>query len=485
MPEIDSGDTAWVLASAALVLIMTPGLAFFYGGLVRGKNVLSTIMHSFIVIGLVSVIWVLWGYSLAFGPDHGGFIGDFSWFGLRHVGAEANPDYAATIPHQAFMVFQLMFAIITPALITGAFAERAKFSTFLVFIALWSTIVYAPVAHWVWSKDGWLGTLGGLGAYDFAGGTVVHINSGVAALAAALAFGKRLGFGREAMEPHNIPFVVLGAGLLWFGWFGFNAGSAVAAGGLASSAFVVTNTAAAAAALTWMGMGWYFLKRPSVVGAASGAVAGLVAITPASGFVGAWSGATDGYLNIMPALIIGVGAGAFCYLATRLRARLALDDSLDVWAVHGVGGTWGALATGIFATALVTGLAGFKGGVGGVLDGRPEQLLAQLAGIGATWGYSFVMTFAILKILDRVMGLRVSREEEVAGVDISQHGEPGYVLDLAASAAAQIPATPEASQLASEDKGRRRRPALDPSPIKGEGRRRPALDPSPSEGSTA
>jgi len=429
MPEIDSGDTGWLMASAALVLLMTPGLAFFYGGLVRNKNVLSTIMHSFIVIGVVSIIWVLWGYSLSFGPDHGGFIGDLSYFGLRNVGAEPNPDYGATVPHQAFMAFQLMFAIITPALITGAFAERAKFSTFLVFVILWSTIVYSPVAHWVWSKDGWLGTLGGLGAYDFAGGTVVHINSGVAALAAALVFGKRLGFGREPMEPHNIPFVVLGAGLLWFGWFGFNAGSAIAANALAVNAFVVTNTAAAAAALTWVGISWYFLKKASVIGAAAGAVAGLVAITPASGFVGAWPSIGDGYLNIMPAIAIGMGAGAFCYLATRLRARLNLDDSLDVWAVHGVGGTWGAFATGIFATGAVTAVAGFQGGIGGVIDHHPEQMLAQLASIGATWGYSFVMTFAILKVLDFVLGLRVSEEEEVLGVDVSQHGERGYVLE--------------------------------------------------------
>ncbi len=434
-PEINSGDTAWVLASAALVLIMTPGLAFFYGGLVRNKNVLSTIMHSFIIIALVSVVWVLWGYSLAFGPDHGGFIGDLSWFGLRHVGAAPNPDYGATVPHQAYMVFQLMFAIITPALITGAFAERAKFSTFVVFIILWSTIVYSPVAHWVWAKDGWLGTLGGLGAYDFAGGTVVHINSGVAALAAALVFGRRLGFGREPMEPHNIPFVVLGAALLWFGWFGFNAGSAIAANALATSAFVVTNTATAAAALTWVGMSWYFLKKASVVGAAAGAVAGLVAITPASGFVGAWPTIADGYLDIMPAVAIGMGAGFFCYMATRLRARLGFDDSLDVWAVHGIGGTWGAFATGIFATGAITAAAGFRGGIGGVIDHHPEQIVAQLAGIGATWGYSFVMTFVILKVLDLVMGLRVSEEEEMVGIDVSQHGERGYVFDEAGAIA--------------------------------------------------
>jgi len=409
MPTVNTGDTAWVLVSAVLVMIMTPGLGFFYGGLVRHKNVLSTIMHSFITAALISVIWVLWGYSLAFGPDKGHFIGGLDWVGLAHVGQEPNADYAPTIPHQAFMVFQLMFAIITPALITGAFAERAKFSTFLVFTALWATLVYAPVAHWVWGTGGWLKELGAL---DFAGGTVVHINSGVAALAAALLFGRRIGFGKEPMEPHDITYVVLGAALLWFGWFGFNAGSALAAGGAAANAFVVTNTAAAAGALTWVVMSWWFTKKPSVVGAAAGAVAGLVAITPASGFVDA-----------MPAVLIGIGAGFFCFLAIRLRARLALDDALDVWGVHGVGGTWGALATGIFATAAV-------GGVGGVIDGEVGQLAKQLAGIGATWGYSFVVTFLILKVLDLVMGLRVSEEEELVGLDVSQHGERAYIAPV-------------------------------------------------------
>jgi Amt family ammonium transporter len=409
MPTVDTGDTAWILVSAALVMLMTPGLAFFYGGLVRHKNVLSTVMHSFIIIPVVSLVWVLWGYSLAFGPDQGGFIGNLDWLGLAHVGQEPNADYASTIPHQAFMVFQLMFAIITPALITGAFAERAKFSTFLVFTALWATFVYAPVAHWVWGAGGWLKELGAL---DFAGGTVVHVNSGAAALAAALLFGRRLGFGKEPMEPHDITYVVLGAAFLWFGWFGFNAGSAVASGGAAANAFVVTNTAAAAGALTWVLMSWWFTKKPSVVGAAAGAVAGLVAITPASGFVDA-----------MPSVLIGMGAGFFCFLAIRLRARLALDDALDVWGVHGVGGTWGALATGIFATAAV-------GGVGGVIDGEVGQLGKQLVGIGATWAYSFVVTVAILKVLDLVMGLRVSEEEELAGLDISQHGERAYITPV-------------------------------------------------------
>ena len=412
MPTIDSGDTAWMLISSALVMLMTPGLAFFYGGLVRHKNALSTIMHSFIAVAVVSVIWVLWGYTLAFGPDHWGLIGGLDWLGLRDVGQEPGP-YSATVPHQAFMLFQLMFAIITPALITGAFAERAKFSTFLVFIVVWSTLVYSPVAHWVWANDGWLRELGAL---DFAGGTVVHINSGVAALVAALVFGRRIGFGREPMEPHDITYVVLGAALLWFGWFGFNAGSAITAGGLAANAFVVTNTAAAAAALTWMGLSWWLTGKPSVVGAASGAVAGLVAITPASGFVDA-----------VPALLIGAGAGFFCYMAVRIRSMLKYDDALDVFSVHGVGGTWGALATGIFAVASVSGVAG------GLIDGQPDQMLRQLAAIGATWGYSFVMTFGILKALDLVMGLRVSHEEEMVGVDISQHGERAYAEVLASS----------------------------------------------------
>jgi len=412
MSTIDTGDTAWILISSALVMLMTPGLAFFYGGLVRHKNALSTMMHSFTAVALVSVIWVLWGYSLAFGPDHWGLIGGLDWLGLRHVGQEPGP-YAATVPHQAFMLFQLMFAIITPALITGAFAERAKFSTFLVFVVLWSTLVYCPVAHWVWGNGGWLRELGAL---DFAGGTVVHINAGVAALVAAFLFGRRIGFGREPTEPHDVTYVVLGAALLWFGWFGFNAGSAVAAGGLATNAFVVTNTAAAAAALTWMGLSWWLTGKPSVVGAASGAVAGLAAITPASGFVDA-----------MPAVLIGIGAGFFCYMAVRLRGIFKFDDTLDVFGVHGVSGTWGVLATGIFATAAVS------GGATGLIDGNAGQIGRQLAAIGATGGYSFVMTFAILKVLDWVMGLRVSEEEELVGVDMSQHGERAYAEALMSS----------------------------------------------------
>ncbi len=415
---MDTGDTAWMLTSSALVLLMTPGLAFFYGGLVRRKNVLGTIMHSFMAVAIVSVVWVMWGYSLAFGPDVGnGFIGDLSWAGLRDVSAGephlvaidgADYSYAPTVPHQAYMIFQAMFAIITPALITGAFAERMKFSTFCIFMVLWVTIVYAPMAHWVWGQEGWLG-LNGWGALDFAGGTVVHINSGVAALCAALIFGKRLRHGTEPMDPHNVPFVVLGAALLWFGWFGFNAGSAIVAGGQATNAFVVTNTAAAMAAITWMGLSWVFSGKASVVGAASGAVAGLVAITPASGFVGA-----------MPALVIGIGAGAFCYGALRfIRSLKRVDDSLDVWAVHGIGGTWGALATGLFAGV---GTAG----VFSLADGRGEQIVKQLGGIGAAWGWSFVMTAIILLVLKYTMGLRVKEEQEEQGLDLSQHGEEAY-----------------------------------------------------------
>jgi len=438
MPEISSGDTAWMLMSSALVMLMTPGLALFYGGLARSKNVLATIMQSFLMLGLISVQFVLIGYSLAFGPDQGGLIGDFSWFGLRNVsGSEPGP-YAATIPHQTFMIFQLMFAVITPALITGAFAERAKFSTFIVFMLLWATLVYDPVAHWVWGAGGWLGIVAeangdvGLKALDFAGGTVVHINAGVAALVAAIIYGKRHGFGREPMEPHDITMVVVGAALLWFGWFGFNAGSALAAGALASNAFIATHVATAAAALTWTGLSWYFHGKPSVVGAAAGAVAGLVAITPASGFVDA-----------MPALAIGAGAGALCYFAVQLRAKLGLDDSLDVVGVHGVGGTWGALATGIFAVAAVSAneAAGFSG-FAGLLEGNATQFLRQAVAVAATLGYSFVVTTVILKVLDVVMGLRVSEEEEIMGLDVTQHGERAYLLD-GGSSYAGIPVIPE------------------------------------------
>ena len=393
---MDSGDTAWILASSAMVLLMTPGLALFYAGLARSKNASATIMHSFMAIGIVGVVWVLWGYTLAFGPDKGHIIGDFSYLGMRGVSATEAGPYAGNIPHQAFMIFQAMFAIITPALITGAFAERMKFSAFVIFIVAWVTLVYAPMAHWVWG-GGWLGSLSILpgldgSALDFAGGTVVHINSGVAALAAAMIFGRRLGFGREPMEPHNVPLIVLGAALLWFGWFGFNAGSALAADGSATNAFVVTNTAACAAVLAWVAMSWIFGTKPSVIGAASGAVAGLVAITPAAGFVGP-----------MPALVIGLGAGFFCYLAVQLLVKMKVDDSLSVWGVHGIGGTWGALATGLFVGV----------GFGALADGvsRGEQVMYQLIGIGASWIWAFVMTAVILLAIKYTIGLRVSEEE--------------------------------------------------------------------------
>ncbi|MFN8522860.1 MAG: ammonium transporter [Chloroflexota bacterium] len=409
MSEISAGDTAWVMTSAALVMLMTPGLAFFYGGLVRPKNVLSTIMHSFFILALISVQWVLWGYSLAFGPSVGGVIGGLDWVGLRGVGTEPNPDYAKTIPHLAFMAFQMMFAIITPALITGAFAERKRFKAFVLFSLLWATFVYAPLAHWVWSAGGWLKALGAL---DFAGGTVVHISSGVSALVAALVLGHRVGLGKEKMEPHDLTMTVLGAGLLWFGWFGFNAGSSLAADGLAVTAFVTTNTAAAMGALTWMTVAWAHKGHPSVLGAAAGAVAGLVGITPAAGFVTPAS-----------AILIGGGAGLVCYLAIQLRERLRVDDALDVWGVHGIGGTWGAIATGLFATKSVNELGG-----NGLFYGDPGQLVTQIIAVAATWIYCGVLTYVILKVIDLVVGLRVEEQEEVLGLDLSQHGEPAYQL---------------------------------------------------------
>ena len=406
-PKIDSGDTAWVLTSSALVLLMTaPGLALFYGGMVRQKNALATIMQSFIILALISVQWVLWGYSLAFGPDKGGIVGGLEWIGLRGVGLDPGP-YSDTIPHQAYMVFQLMFAVITPALITGAFAERIKFSTFIVFTLAWATFIYDPLAHWVWGKGGWLGALGAL---DFAGGTVVHISSGVSALAAALVIGRRKGYGREPMQPHSLPLTVAGAALLWFGWFGFNAGSAVSAGKLATSAFVVTNTATAAAALGWMFTEWVMRGKPTVLGAASGAVAGLVAITPASGFV-----------NPLASIVIGAVAGFLCYNACNVKSKLGYDDSLDVVGVHGIGGTWGAIATGLFATKTIN-----PDGADGLFYGNPGQMKAQIIAVVASWVLAFVGTVIILKVLDAIMGLRVPEEDEVAGLDLSQHSETAY-----------------------------------------------------------
>jgi Amt family ammonium transporter len=407
---MNQADTAFVLVSAALVMLMTPGLALFYGGMVRSKNVLATLMENFILLGVIGVLWALWGYSLAFGPDLGHLIGNLDYLGLMGVGAEPFKTYSETIPHQTFMIYQAMFAIITPALITGAFAERLKFSAFLVFMVLWVTLVYCPVAHWVWGDGGWLK---GLGALDFAGGTVVHINAGIAALAAALVVGKRQGYGNHAtFIPHNLPMTVLGAGLLWFGWFGFNAGSALAANALASSAFTATHLATCTATLAWVGTEWIVRGKPTTLGAASGAVAGLVAITPAAGFVGP-----------MSSILIGIGAGVICYLVVLAKPRLGYDDSLDVVGVHCVGGVWGALATGLFASKLVN-----AGGADGLFYGNPGQLLTQFIAVVVTLAYSFIISYLLFKILDATMGLRVTAEEEVAGLDISEHQEAGYSL---------------------------------------------------------
>jgi len=404
---MNTGDTAWLLMSAALVMFMTPGLALFYGGMVRRKNILGTIVQSLVLIGLISVEWALVGYSMAFGPDHWGVIGDLSWFGLSGVGLTPYEGYAATVPHQAFMVYQMMFAVITPALITGAFAERFRFSAFLVFSLLWALLVYNPVAHWVWGIGGWIRNLGAL---DFAGGTVVHITSGVSALAAALIVGKRKGFGSDNMAPHNLPMTVIGAAILWFGWFGFNAGSALAAGELATSAFVATHLAAASATLSWLGTEWIHRRKPTVLGAASGCVAGLVAITPASGFV-----------TPLSAIVIGLAAGAVCYGAVMMKGRLGYDDALDVVGVHCVGGTLGALATGLLATTVVN-----AGGANGLFYGNAKLLAIQFLAVAVVLIYSFAVTYGLLKILDRLMGLRVSREDEMMGLDLSEHGEAGY-----------------------------------------------------------
>lgn len=407
IPRVDKGDNAWMMTSAAIVLMMTiPGLFLFYGGLVRSKNVLGTIMHSFIMVGVITIQWALWGYSIAFGPDVGGLFGSLAWVGLNGVGAEPNADYAATIPHQTFMIFQMMFAIITPALITGAFAERIKFTAFLVFVLLWSTFVYDPLAHWVWGVNGWMREMGAL---DFAGGTVVHISSGASALVAAIMFGRRIGYGQEAMPPHNLPFSVIGASLLWVGWFGFNAGSALAADGLATSAFVATHLAAAAAALAWLVMDW-MRGKPTMLGAASGAVAGLVAITPGAGFVGP-----------MSAIIIGAVGGMLCSMACSLKPKFGYDDSLDVVGVHGVGGTWGALATGLFASKAIN-----AAGNDGLFFGNPGQLWTQLVTVVATIAFTMIATAIILAILKATIGLRVTDEEERMGLDLTQHNERAY-----------------------------------------------------------
>ena len=408
---INSGDTAWVLVSTAFVMLMTfPGLALFYGGLVRRKNVLATIMQSFFVLCLISIQWVLFGYSLSFGPDKGHLIGSLAWMGLRGVGMAPNPDYASTIPHLLFVVYQMMFAVITPGLITGAFAERMKFSTYVVFTLLWATLVYDPVCHWVWGAGGWLRNMGAL---DFAGGTVVHVSSGISALICALCLGKRRGYGTEPMPPHNLPLCLIGAALLWFGWFGFNAGSALAANGLAVSAFLATNTAAAAAALTWMFIEWKITGKPTILGGATGAVAGLVAITPAAGFV-----------TPLSSILIGILVGMVCYTSVAvIKLKFGYDDSLDAFGVHGVGGTIGALATGLFAQKLVN-----PSGNNGLFFGNPAQFVIQATGVIATMVYAVVVTFILLKVLDAVMGLRVEDEEEVIGLDITQHEESAYTL---------------------------------------------------------
>jgi Amt family ammonium transporter len=406
---INAGDTAWVLISSALVLLMTPALAFFYGGMVRRKNVLSVLMQCFIIMCVLSIHWVLIGYSISFAPGKG-FWGGLQWFGLNGVGLEPYADYAGTIPHQAFMIFQAMFAIITPALIIGAFAERMKFSAFLVFTLLWATFVYGPLCHWVWGMGGWLRNIGAL---DFAGGTVVHINAGIAALVTAIILGRRANLDKNVPAPHNMPFVVLGTGLLWFGWFGFNAGSALAANGLAVNAFVVTNTSAAAAGLSWALIEWIHNGKPTIFGVCSGAVAGLVAITPAAGFV-----------SVVPAIVIGLLVSVFCFIAvTIIKPKLGYDDSLDAFGVHCVGGIWGALATGLFASKAVN-----ASGANGLFFGNPKQFLVQLITVGVTVIYTAAATFIIYKLVDLFIGIRVGEKEEAIGLDLTQHHERAYTV---------------------------------------------------------
>ena len=408
-PHVDSGDTAWVLVSAAFVLLMTPGLAFFYGGLVRRKNVLSILMQCFMAMCLITLQWVLFGYSLAFSPGSH-WLGSLAWAGLRGVGGTPNADYAATIPHQAFMIYQAMFAIITPALILGAFAERMKFSAYCWFILLWATLVYDPVAHWVWGVGGFLRNAGAL---DFAGGTVVHINAGVAALAAALVLGKRQGYPGKISPPHNLPFAVLGAGLLWMGWFGFNAGSALGANALAANALTTTHIAAAIAGLTWAALDWMISKRSTMLGMITGAVAGLVAITPAAGFVG-----------VGGACGIGIGVSIICYVMVAfVKEHFHYDDSLDAFGVHGIGGMWGAIATGLWATKAVN-----PAGADGLFFGNPAQFWIQVKATLVTTVYSFIVTMIILKVLDAVVGLRVSDQSERIGLDLTQHREAGYTV---------------------------------------------------------
>jgi len=408
---MNAGDTAWVLISTILVFVMTPGLAFFYGGLVRRKNVLSILMQCFIIMCVISLQWVLYGYSLAFGPDTGwGIIGSLEWAGLRGVGGAPNTDYAATIPHLVFMIFQAMFAIITPALIIGAFAERVKFSAFLLMTILWATLVYDPLAHWVWGMGGWMRKLGAL---DFAGGIVVHVSSGISALVMAIMLGKRVGYAREPFRPHNLPFTVLGGALLWFGWFGFNAGSALAANELAANAFVTTNTATAAAGLTWALIEWRLHGAPTVLGAVTGAVAGLVAITPACGFV-----------SPLSSIFIGVAVSIICYLAIAIvKAKLGYDDALDAFGVHGVGGAWGTIATGLFAEKSIN-----AAGADGLFFGGLHQFLVQLMSLGIALLYAVVVTIIIFKVVDALLGMRADKKSEIIGLDLSQQSESAYTV---------------------------------------------------------
>jgi Amt family ammonium transporter len=414
-PFIDFGNTAWLLTCSALVMFMTvPALALFYGGLVKRKNVLSVLMQCFILLAVVSLQWVTFGYTLAFGPGHGAlapFIGGLDWAFLKNVGLGVSPYYIsqaeARVPHLAFVIFQCMFAVITPALIIGAFAERIKFAGFLVFSVAWAFLVYDPVAHWVWSADGWLFKMGAL---DFAGGTVVHINAGIAALITAIMIGKRKNLRPQA--PHNLPYTMMGAAMLWFGWFGFNAGSGLAADGLAASAFVSTNTATAVAALTWAALDWIFSKRPTMLGAATGAVAGLVAITPAAGFV-----------DITGAIVIGLVVSIICYFfVVVVKPKLGYDDSLDAFGVHGVGGMWGAIATGIFATPAI------QSAYSGALAGNPKQLVTQLIAVGVTIAYSAIVTIILFKVVDLVVGVRVTEKEEAMGLDVTQHNERAVTI---------------------------------------------------------
>ena len=405
--KVDTGDTAWVLVSSAFVLAMLmPGLALFYGGLVRTKNVLGTIMQSVMILSVVSLLWILFGYSLAFGPDKGGVIGGLEWVGLSGVGSEPHPVYGPTIPHQAFMLFQLMFAAIAPALITGAFAERKRFTAVVLFAALWSVFVYVPLAHWIWG-GGWLAKLGAL---DFAGGAVIHISSGAAALVCAIVLGKRRGYGTDYMAPHNLPMTLLGTGFLWFGWFGFNGGSALGANGIAVSAIIATHAAAAMGAIAWCGAEWAHRGKPTVLGVASGAVAGLATVTPAAG-----------YISPMSAIAIGLVAGMTCYAAIVWKGRFGYDDSLDVVGIHGVGGVIGILATGLFASKVVN-----PGGADGLFFGNPGLFGIQLLVAAVTTIFSIIGTFVILKLVDSMTGLRVSSEEEATGLDLSQHNERAY-----------------------------------------------------------